>query len=478
MRKLSSTSAFCFAWCSASSWFTLLSSMCRLALPRSSCLTSLSCTSVAASIRLCFCMRIDAFARLSCSCSLTDWLLFATLTSSVCALIHTRCRSEFSATFVATSRFKCTIVASRGPASSSSSAIPARCFISASNFLFNRSSSCCFFSISVLRRLASSSYLAISESFSVSSSFNALSCEPSCVLCDMVLSVSTRIRASSFCMLAAAISISSLCARSFSVAWLVFAAPFSTASCSPRLFIALSCSFFESSSVFWICASSALTSCSSAASCCTIFDSSASVCSSDLLSIANFSWWRSSFSLHCARLASTIRASESSLFSVPVSSSFLSSSCLIAFFTPATSASSASSCSRCLFSASSVACSASSRRCIPMSATFHCCSSCFFSKLIASISALASLSVCVAALVSPRCEMSCASVSASSSCARRSCSLSESISMSCCFLPPSSVLIDSSALYVARRVTAISDFICSLYASTCLRVMCSWSSSD
>ena len=45
-------------------------------------------------------------------------------------------------------------------------------------------------------------------------------------------------------------------------------------------------------------------------------------------------------------------------------------------------------------------------------------------------------------------------------------------------LPPSSAVIDSSALYVARRVTAISDFIWSLYASTCRSVMLSWSSSD
>ena len=38
-------------------------------------------------------------------------------------------------------------------------------------------------------------------------------------------------------------------------------------------------------------------------------------------------------------------------------------------------------------------------------------------------------------------------------------------------------MIASSALYVARRVTAISERICSLYASTCRSVAASWSSS-
>lgn len=64
-------------------------------------------------------------ALLSCSASLTLWLAFAMATSSVCALIHERCSSEFSLIFSPTSRFKCTIVASNGPASSSNSATPA-----------------------------------------------------------------------------------------------------------------------------------------------------------------------------------------------------------------------------------------------------------------------------------------------------------------------------------------------------------------
>ena len=48
----------------------------------------------------------------------------------------------------------------------------------------------------------------------------------------------------------------------------------------------------------------------------------------------------------------------------------------------------------------------------------------------------------------------------------------------CDFLPDSSFEMASSALYVARRVIAISDFICSTYASTWRLVADSWSRSD
>lgn len=190
--------------------------------------------------------------------------------------------------------------------------------------------------MSIVRFFASDSYFAINASFSASSSLRDLSCASSCVLCDIVLSVSTRMRASSFCIVAEAISISSRRECSFSVAFAVFAAPFSTAICSPRLESAESRSFFVSEVVFCTCASRVFTSVSSAASCDTTLASSASVCSRERLSIASFSWKRSSFSLAATMLASTPRDSASSFDSVAVKISFLSSSFLMAFFTPIT----------------------------------------------------------------------------------------------------------------------------------------------
>mmetsp|Transcript_9006 Transcript_9006/g.29858 ORF Transcript_9006/g.29858 Transcript_9006/m.29858 type:complete len:205 (-) Transcript_9006:443-1057(-) len=195
--------------------------------------------------------------------------------------------------------------------------------------------------------------------------------------------------------------------------------------------------------------------------------SSVSVCSSDLPIIASRSSAAARFCREASVAASIDRISTSSLLAVVVSISFFCSSARMAFRSPTSSISMASSCSRCLRIASSTVCSASFRRSIPMSAVFHWAISCFFSNRIASISAPASCSVFCAALVSLRCAISCAPVSASCSCSRFSRSLRESMSRSWLFLLPSNLAMASSALYVARRVTAISDFICSLKASTC-----------
>mmetsp|Transcript_17470 Transcript_17470/g.38044 ORF Transcript_17470/g.38044 Transcript_17470/m.38044 type:complete len:214 (-) Transcript_17470:507-1148(-) len=170
-------------------------------------------------------------------------------------------------------------------------------------------------------------------------------------------------------------------------------------------------------------------------------------------------------------------ASASTFFSTPVSFSFSCCSPLMLRLYPSNSVSMLSSCSCCFRSASSVACRASSRRAMPMRELFHCCASCFFSKLMASISCSASFSVSCAARVSRCWATSCASYSWCCWCRRLSCSCRLSMRKSCSFFSFSMFVTDSSATYVARRVTAISFFICSLYASICFRVPFSLSSS-
>mmetsp|Transcript_119335 Transcript_119335/g.338382 ORF Transcript_119335/g.338382 Transcript_119335/m.338382 type:complete len:369 (-) Transcript_119335:200-1306(-) len=145
---------------------------------------------------------------------------------------------------------------------------------------------------------------------------------------------------------------------------------------------------------------------------------------------------------------------------------------------PRSSFSMASSPSLCSRIASCTFWSASSRRCMPTRDDLHCCSNCFFSNSIASISLPASRKVCVAASVSCFCATSCASSSAFCSVIRFTSSFMLSRRMSCLCFTFSMCLMWSSALYVARRVTWISAFICSLYSSTCLRVMLSWLSSS
>mmetsp|Transcript_39312 Transcript_39312/g.117565 ORF Transcript_39312/g.117565 Transcript_39312/m.117565 type:complete len:312 (-) Transcript_39312:243-1178(-) len=161
-----------------------------------------------------------------------------------------------------------------------------------------------------------------------------------------------------------------------------------------------------------------------------------------------------------------------------VSCSCRSCSWRIEACSPRTSFSTASSCSLCSCSACCTFCSASSRRCMPTSEDRHCCMSCFFSNSMASISLPASRRVVTAASVSCFCATSCASRRAFCSVIRFRSSFIVSIRRSCLCFVFSMVLIWSSALYVARRVTWISAFICSLYSSTCRRVTLSWLSSS
>ena len=106
-----------------------------------------------------------------------------------------------------------TIAASSGPASSSRSSTPARLAIICSNLLLRRSISCCFFSISVWCRRLSASYLATRASCSLISSFTCFTCTSSCVLFAVTFKVSTRTRASSFCICAPIASFSITCCR-------------------------------------------------------------------------------------------------------------------------------------------------------------------------------------------------------------------------------------------------------------------------
>mmetsp|Transcript_125350 Transcript_125350/g.217323 ORF Transcript_125350/g.217323 Transcript_125350/m.217323 type:complete len:261 (+) Transcript_125350:2129-2911(+) len=161
-----------------------------------------------------------------------------------------------------------------------------------------------------------------------------------------------------------------------------------------------------------------------------------------------------------------------------VKTSFRSCSFLMLCLYPWISLSKASSASFCCSNASSVARNASSRRCIPIKLVFHCCSSCFFSKLMASISARASDSVSWAIDVSFFCESSWDSYRASLSLSCLICSFSESIRWSWCCFCFSRLEISSSALYAARRSMAISDCICSLNCSTRSSVSANLSSSD
>merc|ERR1740124_1074496 len=256
------------------------------------------------------------------------------------------------------------------------SSTPARAFMSPSNLRLSRSRSWAFFSTSVLRRRDSASYLAMSASLPCSSEVVALSFAPSCALCETVLRASTLSRASSFCSCAPAISLSCTPSRTCSASRAVLAVPFSTAICSPRLDMTASSIFFASRSVRCSWVSSAATSAVSVECCWLTLLSSMSVCSSDRLSIANFSLCCSSLCRTSSCPAMTIFISASSLFCVATSVSFFSCSVLIIFLSPRTSPSIACSYSRCLCSAVSVACSASSRRCMPSNADFHWARSC------------------------------------------------------------------------------------------------------
>mmetsp|Transcript_58702 Transcript_58702/g.127468 ORF Transcript_58702/g.127468 Transcript_58702/m.127468 type:complete len:238 (+) Transcript_58702:1614-2327(+) len=95
-----------------------------------------------------------------------------------------------------------------------------------------------------------------------------------------------------------------------------------------------------------------------------------------------------------------------------------------------------------------------------------------------SFSLMASLRIWRALLVSSCCAASCVERMAFSSESFLICSFSESISLSWSIFSFSSLRTSSSALYVVRRLTAISERIWTLYSSTCLSVRLSCSSSS
>mmetsp|Transcript_57425 Transcript_57425/g.134678 ORF Transcript_57425/g.134678 Transcript_57425/m.134678 type:complete len:213 (-) Transcript_57425:633-1271(-) len=107
--------------------------------------------------------------------------------------------------------------------------------------------------------------------------------------------------------------------------------------------------------------------------------------------------------------------------------SCLSCSLRVDMFKPRISFSTASSCSACSVSACCTFCRASSRRCMPISDDRHCCTSCFFSNSMLSISRDASLRVAMAASDSCFCAASWASSNARCSVRRLSSSFMRSM---------------------------------------------------
>ena len=237
--------------------------------------------------RIRFCSRMASFAFRSASTSATPAFWFCSVTSSVCPLIHVRWSSADSACLAAMSFLMWTIAASSGPASSSSSSTPARLAIICSNFLLRRSISCCFFSISVWRRRLSASYFATSASCSLISSFTCFTCTSSCVLFAVTFKVSTRMRASSFCICAPIASFSITSCRVFSASPLAFSAPFSAVSRSLTSLCASSSVAFAWRLTRSHCSSSWRTSLTTTSRARAAFISSASVCSSERASITN-----------------------------------------------------------------------------------------------------------------------------------------------------------------------------------------------
>mmetsp|Transcript_80985 Transcript_80985/g.217268 ORF Transcript_80985/g.217268 Transcript_80985/m.217268 type:complete len:322 (-) Transcript_80985:914-1879(-) len=220
-------------------WFLLMRSLsrdisaCSCSMPLRTSFTSFSCTRTCPSMRTRFCASTAACDSISASLSACEAVSLASFTSSVCVLIHIRCRSPHARFFWSTSLRRFLIVASSGPTDAAASPAAASSRdLSVSNLRFRLSRSLIFFSISSFRRRISTWYLAMSASLRRSSSSTSLTVALSCSLCAMVLSESTLMRASSFltcamsfsltCMLACipCVDLSMLCAAFWRVVWL------------------------------------------------------------------------------------------------------------------------------------------------------------------------------------------------------------------------------------------------------------------
>mmetsp|Transcript_17006 Transcript_17006/g.35960 ORF Transcript_17006/g.35960 Transcript_17006/m.35960 type:complete len:280 (+) Transcript_17006:38-877(+) len=219
LRVLTKSASMVKDWSSSAShmpWFLLICSLsfpisaCICSIPLRTSLSSFSCIRTCPSIRTRFCDSTAACDSISDTFSAWAEASLASFTSSVCVLIHMRCRSPHARRFCSTSLRRFLIVASSGPtAAAASPAAASRRERSASNLRFRPSRSRIFFSISSLRRRISSWYLTMRPSLRRSSSSTSVTVALSCSLCAIVLSESTLIRASSF--LTCAISFSLLC---------------------------------------------------------------------------------------------------------------------------------------------------------------------------------------------------------------------------------------------------------------------------
>lgn len=165
-------------------------------------------------------------------------------------------------------------------------------------------------------------------------------------------------------------------------------------------------------------------------------------------------------------------------WSLLVRYSEVSCSFFVSFLTPDISDSIYKISSCFYFISSLIAYNALSLYYIPKSDFYQSSNSVFFDKIIFSISIAASLRVFLAAAVSSFYEMSYAWYKVFCSLSLFISSFIESIRLSWPFFYFSKLTTDSSALYVVLLVTAISDFITSLYSSTYFKVLLSWFSSS
>mmetsp|Transcript_23503 Transcript_23503/g.48663 ORF Transcript_23503/g.48663 Transcript_23503/m.48663 type:complete len:200 (-) Transcript_23503:1470-2069(-) len=184
--------------------FSRCMSLCMFWIIWSSRFTSASCDPMSLFSLSFFSVRMEILALSSVFFSSFSSVSEEVDTSCVWSASHSRCSFVAASLTVTISFRSAEIVASRGPICSTSS-----CPSTSSSYLrFSRSTRYIFFSISSLRWRISSWYFSISLSLSLSSvsCFSIISL--SCTLWASVLSVSTRMRLSSFSRCAASISLS------------------------------------------------------------------------------------------------------------------------------------------------------------------------------------------------------------------------------------------------------------------------------
>mmetsp|Transcript_101501 Transcript_101501/g.262376 ORF Transcript_101501/g.262376 Transcript_101501/m.262376 type:complete len:287 (+) Transcript_101501:1358-2218(+) len=286
----------------------------------------------------------------------------------------------------------------------------------------------------------------MSRSRSARSEVNALCLSLSIWLCDLVFRLSTVTRAISLCRFCVSTSFSMISSRIFLMRFLLLLATRSEVVCSLVSSSILPIKSVMSRETFWM-----FRSCTSMLWLWSEIWALSLVVSSTCPSMVFFNMLKDSMSFsrsclmvviwelrYCISLSLRSR-SESTC-------SCRSCSRLIALFRPRISLSIASSASAWSASAFCTFPSASSRRAWPTMEDRHCCSNCFFSNSMASISLEASRSVVIAASVSCFCATSCASKRAFCSVIRLTSSFMLSIRRSCLCFVFSTCLMWSSAL--------------------------------